>query len=57
MKDESVLRGLWTEVYLRNKQRIAQALKKGWKDLATLEKEFPTIPFEEILEKTQQEAA
>jgi hypothetical protein len=29
MKDESVLRGLWTEVYLRNKQRIAQALKKG----------------------------
>ncbi len=55
--DESVLKYLWTEVYLRNQTRIANALKQGWKDRETLEKEFPTIPFEEILKKTQKEAA
>jgi hypothetical protein len=57
MRDERVLKGLWNEVRLRNQDRIARALKEGWKDRETLEKEFPTIPFEEILQKTQQEAA
>lgn len=57
MKDRSVLESLWNEVRLRNQDRIARALKEGWKDRETLEKEFSTIPFEEILKKMEKEAA
>lgn len=57
MRDEGILRGLWNEIYFRNQSRIMEALQWGAKDRTKVEAEFATIPFEEILEKAQKEAA